>query len=114
MRPKKCLLLLPTRYNDGTDVMPETLRGILVEIDKAFDGHTVDGHVDGTYRMADGTMAQDRSLKVWVLVKSNQIDALKTLARRIAGQLKQETLYFEVTASEVEFLPPLPENGGDV
>jgi hypothetical protein len=51
---------------------------------------------------------------VWVLVKSNQIDALKTLARRIAGQLKQETLYFEVTASEVEFLPPLPENGGDV
>ena len=114
MRQKKCLLLLPTRYNDGTDVLPETLTGILGEIDKAFDGHSVDGYVDGAYRMGDGTMAHDRSLKVWVVVKSDQIGDLKTLARRVAGQLKQETLYFEVTASEVEFLPPLPENGGDV
>ena len=111
MKLKKCLLLVPTRFNDGTPVPPDLLNGIMKDIDREFDGHSVDGYVDGAYKMADGTMAYDKSLKVWVAVRPDEVDALRTLARRFAGRLKQETLWFEVTDAEVEFLPPLAENG---
>ena len=111
MKAKKCLILLPTTFNDGTDVPPEVLISIMKDIDREFDGHTVDGYVDGAYKMADGTMAHDKSLKVWVIVRPNQVDDLKILARRFAGRLKQETLYFETIDVEMEFLTPLPEDG---
>ena len=114
MKLKKCLILLPTRYNDGTDVPPETVNGILKDIDREFDGHSVDGFVDGTYKMADGTMACDKSLKVWVAVRADQVDGLRTLARRFASRLMQETLWFETTEAEVEFLQPLGENGDEI
>ena len=111
MRKKKCLLLLPTAYNDGREVPAAVLSGILRSIDEAFDGHTVDGLCDGVYRMDDGSMANDRSLKVWVAVDPERVDELRRLASRIAGQLKQESLYFEVTEAEVEFLRPSSETG---
>ena len=111
MKFKKCILLLPTSYNDGTEVPPTVLTEILKDIDREFDGHSVDGYVDGMYRMADGTMAQDKSLKVWVVVPPDRVEDLKVLARRFAARLKQETLWFETTDAEVEFLGPLAENG---
>ncbi len=82
---------------------PEILSGILKEIDREFDGHSVEGYVDGTYRMADGSMAQDKSLKVWVAVTPDQVENLRLLARRFAARLKQESLWFETTDAEVEF-----------
>jgi hypothetical protein len=68
MKLKKCILLLPTAFNDGKSVPAEMMGGILRSIDEAFDGHTVDGHCDGVYRMDNGSLATDRSLKVWVAV----------------------------------------------
>ena len=62
-------------------------------------------------RMPDGSMVQDQSLKVWVAVPPDRVDELRILARRIAARLKQETLWFETTDAEVEFLPPLWDNG---
>jgi hypothetical protein len=111
MKRKKCILLLPTTYNGGEEVPHGVLTSILAEIDRAFDGHTVDGLCDGVYRMDDGSMASDRSLKVWVAVEPSKVDDVRRLAGRIAHVLKQETLYFEVTEAEVEFVRPLPEKG---
>ena len=111
MRLRKCILLLPTTYNDGAEVPPGVLGGILRRIDEAFDGHTVDGYCDGVYKMADGSMACDKSLKVWVAVDPTRVDELKRLACQFAGVLKQESLYFEVTEAEVEFVRPPPEIG---
>ena len=111
MKLKKCVLLLPLTYNDGTEVPAEVLNQIKKDIDREFDGHSVDGPVDGAYKMADGTMAYDKSEKVWVFVRPDQVEDLKTLARRFASRLKQETLCFVTTDAEVELLPPLPENG---
>ncbi len=111
MKRKKCILLLPTGYNDGKDLSPTVLSGILTEIDQAFDGHTVDGMCDGVYKMDDGSMARDRSLKVWVAVDPSRVDEVRKLAARIAAVLKQESLYFEVTEAEVEFVRPSPETG---
>ena len=111
MKLKKCILLLPVAYNDGTNVSPDVLAGILKSIDVAFDGHTVDGICDGVYKMDDGSMANDKSLKVWVAVDPKRVDELRKLVARFAGVLRQESLYFEVTEAEVEFVRPLPENG---
>jgi hypothetical protein len=111
MNLRKCILLLPTTFNDGTEVPPETLSSLLREVDEAFDGHTVDGLCDGVYKMDDGSMACDRSLKVWVAVDPNRVEEVRKLAARFARKLKQECLYFEVTAAEVEFVRPAPEKG---
>ena len=111
MKLKKCILLLPTTYNDGQEVPAGIISGILRRIDEAFDGHTVDGLCDGTYRMDDGSMASDRLLKVWVAVDPNRVEELRGHAARIAGQLKQERLYFEVTEAEVDLVRPSSDTG---
>lgn len=112
MKLKKCVLLLPTKYNDGADVPPGVVSGILRSIDEAFDGHTVDGVCDGVYRMDDRSFACDRSLKVWVALQADRVEELRSLAGRIAVTLQQESLYFEVTDAEVEFVRPTPGAGG--
>lgn len=106
MKLRKCILLLPTSFNDGKQVPPKVLSGILRDIDEAFDGHTVDGVCEGSYKMDDGTMSRDKSLKVWVALAPDRVDELKKMAARFANVLKQESLYFEVTEAEVEFVRP--------
>ena len=76
MKRKKCVLLLPLAYNDGTLVPPDVMAGILRSMDEAFDGHTVDGLCDGVYRMDDGSMAHDKSLRVWVAIEPDRVDEL--------------------------------------
>lgn len=110
MKKKKCIILLPTYYNDGKGVPTEVLTHIKREIDEVFDGHTIAGTVEGTYRMADGTIATDRSWEIWVAVEPDKIDVLRKLTSRFARMLKQETIYFEVTNSEVEFIGPENES----
>ncbi|MGD0460996.1 MAG: hypothetical protein ABSB74_00765 [Tepidisphaeraceae bacterium] len=106
MKLRKCILLLPTAYKDGSEVPHVVLIGILRDIDRTFDGHTVDGLCDGAYKMSNGSMAHDQSLKVWIAVDPKRVGELKKLAARFAGDLKQESLYFEITEAEVEFVRP--------
>ena len=113
MRLRKCVLLLPTTYNDGEAVPPAVLTGILKEIDQAFDGHSVAGTCEGSYRMSSGELVQDTSLIVWVVVDADRVDELRQHARRIARALRQESLYFEVTEAAPEFVRPLPEAGDE-
>jgi hypothetical protein len=112
MKKKKCIILLPTYYNDGKGVPVEVLTRIRREVDQVFDGHTIAGTVEGTYRMADGSIATDESWEVWVAVDPDKIDVLRKLTSRFARILKQETIYFEVTNSEVEFIGPERESEG--
>lgn len=111
MKMRKCILLLPTTFDGVAEVPAATLGSILKDIDEAFDGHTVDGLCDGAYRKRNGSMAHDRSLKVWVAVDPARIEEVRRFAGRIAKKLKQESLYFEVTEAEVEFVRPTPEDG---
>ncbi len=112
MKKKKFIILLPTYYNDGNGVPTAVLTGIRREIDEVFDGHTIAGTVEGTYKMADGSMATDKSWEIWVAVDPDKIDLLRKLTSRFARILKQETIYFEMTNSEVEFIGPEPKNEG--
>ena len=113
MKKKKCLILLPTTYNDGVEVSPKVLNGILTAIDKKFDGRSVEGSVEGTYRMDDGSMARDISIKVWVDINPDEVDTLKRMAGDFAAILKQESVYFAVTDVDVEFVRPTGETGAE-
>jgi len=109
---KKCIILLPTHYNDGSAVPENIINQIKREIDEEFDGHHIAGIGHGTYRMANGNMATDTTLDVWVAVDPDNIDVLRKMASRFARMLKQETIYFEVMDSEVEFIGPEQESEG--
>ena len=114
MKPKKkCIILLPLTYNDKTEVPPSVLTGILREIDDRFDGHYVSGVGDGAYRMSDGTMAYDTCASVWIAVDPARVEELRKLAGKIARILKQESVWFEITGSDVDFEPPSPTDGGE-
>ena len=111
MKKNKCVILVPTQYNDGTPVPGKVIVGIKREIDEAFDGHHVAGVGEGAYRMADGSMAYDPTLEIWVAVRSDQTDQVRDLARKLARMLKQESIWFEITNSQVEFVEPSEETG---
>ena len=106
MKLKKCMIMLPLAYNDGTEIAATTLNDILKEIEQRFDGYTIEGVVTGAYKMDDGSMAYDKSTKVWIAVDPTQVDELKKLVSKFAGKLKQESLYFEVTDADVELIRP--------
>lgn len=111
MVKNKCVILVPTKYNDGTPVPENVIVSIKRKIDEAFDGHHIAGVGEGSYRMADGSMAYDPSLEIWVAVDPDRIDEVKGLVRKLARTLKQESIWFEVTNSKVEFVEP-NEDGG--
>ena len=100
----KCLLLLPTNYNDGSPIDARTLQGCFNRLDTAIGGHTVDGTCEGVYRMDDGSYAKDVCLKVWACVEARDIPRLRQLAGDFAIELGQESIYFEQTETRVEFV----------
>jgi hypothetical protein len=111
MKRKKCLIVLPTRFNDGTKVPPDIFGSVLRDIDKTLDYYSIGGACEGVYAMDDGSRARDESIMVWAVVDVEGIDVLKKLAARISRKLKQESIYFEVTDVEFDFIRPSDENG---
>lgn len=123
---KKCIILLPLKYNDGTEVPGRVINKIKREIDEVFDGHTVGGvferrpgivkdkseTVKGNYRMPDKKMKGDVSLEIWIVFEPEKLDVLRKMASRFARTLEQDSIYFEVVDSKVEFIEPEKESDG--
>ena len=107
----RCIILIPLNYNDGTPVPGKVITRIQRELDEAFDGHTIRGTVEGTYRMADGSTAEDACLEVWVAIEPSREGELRKMAAKYARMLKQESIWFEVTNSKVDFIRPDDEGG---
>jgi len=100
----KCLLLLPTNYNNGQPVESAKLDNCLGRLDSLIGGHTVDGTCEGVYRMAEGSYARAPNRKVWACVEKGQVPALRKLVRVFAVELGQESIYLEQTTTTVEFV----------
>ena len=105
MIKKKCLLLLPTAFNDGEPIPLELLQDVIRLIDETLDC-SVGGRCEGVYQMDNGGRIRDRSVMAWAVVEPEQVDDLRKLAARIAGMLKQETIYFEVSDVEFDLIRP--------
>ena len=56
-------------------------------------------------------MVSDRLMKVWVAIDPNRVEEMRGHVAWIAGQLKQECLYFEVTEAEVDLVRPSSDTG---
>ena len=113
MPMKRCVVLIPVNYNDGAPVPEPVITRIRAKIDEVADGHYVAGVGPGTYRMASGQMHTDICLQVWIAVDPDRIGGIKQLAAWIGRVLRQESVYFEVLESDVEFIPPETETGRD-
>jgi len=100
----KCLILLPTNYNNGQPVESGKIDSCLSRIGNLIGGYTVDGICHGVFRMADGSYARDTNLTVWACVEEVQVPALRRLAGDFAIELEQESIYFEQTEIAVEFI----------
>ena len=108
---KKVVLLVPLTFNNGNAVPQEILDGIYAELYACCGGLTVVGKVQGSYRMTDGARQNDVLEQVWVAVEETEMAALKQLVAKVGSLLGQESMYFEITDSHVEFLPPISEEG---
>lgn len=104
MMKEKVVLLIPLTYNDGSSVPDDVLQGIYDDLFVLCGGHTTLGPVKGAYRMADGRKQVDEHVQVWVVVERSAIPRLRKLVRKFAMLLGQETMYFERSGAEVEFI----------
>ena len=101
---KKVVLLIPLTFNDGSTVPEETLLSIFDRLLVLCGGYTNAGMVKGAYRMASGCKQVDECVQVWVVVAPMELQELKALVREFGRELGQESMYFEVTGSDVEFI----------
>jgi len=83
------------------------LADILWKICRAFGGFTVGRLLRyGGYTADDGAMMCDATIKVEIDVSPERVQEVRGLAAHIARVLEQKTLYFKVTAAQVEFVKP--------
>ncbi len=103
---EKFVVLVPIRFNDGSDVA----QSIIVQFqNKLFDlggGFTIAGTVEGTYRMADGSRQVDKSVSYWIGIPPSMVDELRTIVSELGAVLGQEAMYLEHSGSRIELVPP--------
>ena len=102
----KFILLVPLRYNDGTEVNAETLRAIDDQLFVLAGGYTIAGEVEGAWKMEDGMMRVDRCAQYWVVIDDDQTAELRELVSEFARLLGQEAMYLERVDGFVEFVEP--------
>ncbi len=103
---RKVTILLPLSYNDGSLVDQALLEEVFHELWLTFGGHSEAGTVKGSYKMRDGTKAVDRSLQIWVIIDDSRLQELKDYVAQLALKLDQESMFFEISDSMVEFIRP--------
>jgi hypothetical protein len=106
----KCTILLPNLNNKGISTDYE--QAIFLEkVEKRFGGYTiVSENVHGVYHMENGERAVDRLSQVIVCIDPPGLGELKKMAADFGRDTGQETVYFEVSLSNVEFLPSAPDH----
>ncbi len=104
---EKVTLLIPIAYNDGSRVAQAVFEEIYSQLFILSGGWTIEGEVVGAYRMRSGERKVDKSVKISVVVESQLLPELRRLVQAFAVQLGQESMYFERTSSEVEFIRPV-------
>ncbi len=100
----KITILIPTTYNDKTPVAFRKIAKYIYDIEKLAGGCTVDGKVYGFFETGDETTQDDDLIKVWVVGGYELLDPVRAIAREIAIDLDQESVYLEWHEVNVEFI----------
>ncbi len=110
----KITILIPTTYNDKMPVAFRKSAGYIYDIEKLADGCTIDGRVNGFFTAADGANRQDDLIKVWIAGEKKLLTPMRCIARRIAADLQQESVYLEWHEVNVEFIKPALRDRNEV
>jgi len=109
--PVKFILLVPLRYNDGTEVPNKVILDFQERLFALGGGFTVAGTVEGAYRMEDGSKQIDHSLQIWIWLKEDYVPDLERAVAELGAKLGQESMYLERTGSSLGLIPPKPRGG---
>ncbi len=95
MAKVKALFYIPVYDNDGRDLSSETAE-LRMELFVRFVGWTYLGHVEGAYRMADGSQALDEHKAFKVILEEARVAELEEVLRDFKSKTKQESIYLEI------------------
>ncbi len=102
---------IPLTYNDDTVVPQQVIDDIKDQIYLGFDGYTVEGTVNGAYKMrSTGQKRVEDTLKISIALKAGGTKQLETMASEWASELGQESILVTYTDFVVVFVEP--NNGG--
>jgi hypothetical protein len=103
--------LIPTTWNDGTEVEPKVLSGLIDRLWRPFGGGTEEGWVTGHWVDDDGTEYTDRCIKLSIECDRGRLQEAIRAVRRVGRKLGQKAMYFEVTGYDgVQILRIEPPN----
>ena len=103
---------IPLTYNDVSMVPEQILDDIKDQMYLAFDGYTVEGTVNGAYKMTStGQKRVEDTLKISIVLKAGGKKRLETMAGEWASELGQESILVTYTDFVVVFVEP---NNGEV
>ncbi|KKL14405.1 hypothetical protein LCGC14_2515970, partial [marine sediment metagenome] len=102
-------ILIPVAYNDKTPVPFAKGAEYIYDIGELTGGVTIDGRVSGFYEAVDGTRQQDDLIKVWIVGEHTLLQPMRAIAKWIATDLEQESVYLEWHDVNVEFVKPSGE-----
>ncbi len=92
----KFTTLIPTTWNDGTQVEPALLNRLIHSLWRPFQGMTNEGEVTGHWIDDDGTEFTDRCVKVSIECDRSRLSEAIRPVKRVGRKLGQRAMYFEV------------------
>ena len=104
----KITILIPMAYNDKTSVSLGKIAEYLASITRLAGGFTTSKSY-GAFLLSDGKLQQDDLYEVWVVSEHELLFPMRAIARRIAIDLQQESVYLEWHDVNVEFIKPPKE-----
>lgn len=87
---------IPTHRNDGIQISAGVRRDILPQVRDTFGGYTLEGLFQGAWVADDGTVYEETSYRLEVLIEPGQLQVARELVIGIGKQLGQRAMYFEV------------------
>jgi hypothetical protein len=104
--PIQALVLIPLSYNDRSLIPQEVLDEILNQIYLFAGGHTINGIVKGTYKLASGDKCVEDLMEVMVVFKAGDKKQFETMVSEWASELGQESMLVTYTNYQVSFVEP--------
>lgn len=87
---------IPTHRNDGTQISAAVRRDLLRQVRDRFGGYALEGPFQGAWVADDGTVYEETSYRLEVLIEPGQLQVARELVIGIGKQLGQRAMYFEV------------------
>ncbi len=87
---------IPTHRNDGSKISQRERRAILTLVRDTFGGYSLEGPFEGAWVADDGSVYEESSYRLEVLVSPERVPEARKLFMRMGKQLGQRAIYFDV------------------